>query len=198
MPTIDEMLNDFEKRIRVLKIEYDVFFVGGKKTPPTNLRQSLETLIQRLLEEQHYTFAQKFRFNTLVARYNAYRELWRKKTAEKEEKGILRDEKELQQLIEHGLTQAQAEDKPKDEFTFVTDDPARHRDQAREFFKFIQNAHLSVSGQPFKTDFEKFFDLLQVKTSELCGKYKSPAVEFQAVIDRKENKVKFSAKVKKT
>ncbi len=196
MPTLDQEIDEFEKKIRTLKIEYDIFFVGGKKTPPVNLRNSVEATIQRLLEEKNFSFAQKFRFNTLVARYNAYRELWRKRTVEKEERGELRDERELQSLVERVTTRPAAAEE-KDSFSFVTDDPSAHRDQARALFDFLSRTHERVSGQPFKTDFEKFFDILQVKTSELTAKFRCSQVEFEAAVDRETNKVKFSAKAKK-
>lgn len=198
MTTIDEELTELEKKIRQLKIEFDIFFVGSKKSPPTNLRYTVETYIQRLLEDKRFTFAQKFKFNTLVARYNVYRELWRKKTQEKEEKGILRDAEDLQRLIEHNMTTAAAAGEERNKYSFVTDNPAQQIQEAQAFFDFMQEAHASVGTPAPAMDFPKFVRFLQIKTTEIQQKYSCQAVEFQVEVDRAEQKVRFKANVKKT
>ncbi len=197
MATIEDQLNELEKRLRQLKIEYDIFLVGGKPVPPTNLKNSVDTLIQRLLEVKGYAYAQKFRFNTLVARYSAYKELWRKRVREKEEQGILRDEKELNQLIQHNISSAPAPEAGDRNYTLVTDDPAMQMNQIREFYQYMQRAHKETSGEAFSMDFDRFFHYLQVKTSEIRQKFNCPAVEFEAFVDEDTRKVKFSAKVRK-
>lgn len=196
MPTLDEELADLEKRIRQLKIEYDIFLIGGKKTPPRNLQNTVESSIQRLLEEKRWSFSQKFKFQTLVARYSSYRELWRKKSQEREEKGRLRDEEELQQLIEHNMT-AIPEEKPPEAFTLVTDDPGRELDKVAAMYQFLQEAHQKVGSNSFNMDIAKFHIFLQNKTMEIRTKTNCKAVEFQVQVDFAEGRVKFSAKTKK-
>lgn len=196
MPTLDEELVDLEKRIRQLKIEFDIFLIGGKKTPPRNLQNSVESLIQRLLDEKRWSFSQKFKFQTLVARYSSYRELWRKKQQEREEKGRLRDEEELQQLIEHNMT-AIPEEKPPEAFTLVTDDPSRELDKVAAMYQFLQEAHQKVGSNSFNMDIAKFHIFLQSKTNEIRTKTNCKAVEFQVQVDLAEGRVKFSAKTKK-
>jgi hypothetical protein len=196
MPTLDEELAELEKRIRVLKIEYDIFLVGGKKMPPRNLQSSVETLIQRLLDEKRYTFAQKFRFQTLVARYSSYRELWRKKIQEREEKGILRSENEIQQMIEHGLTRP-IEDSPSDQFVLVTDNPGAEPQRVQEMFDFLNQAHRRLGDNPPNMDFDKFRTFIEARTQEIRKKYNCRFVEFTVAVDAAENKVKLSVKLKK-
>jgi hypothetical protein len=196
MPTLDEELADLEKRIRQLKIEFDIFLVGGKKTPPRMLQGSVESLIQKLLEEKRWNFSQKFKFQTLVARYSSYRELWRKRMQEREEKGRLRDEEELQQLIEHNLTTIPEERAP-DSFTLVTEDPSRELDKVAAMYQFLQDAHHQVGSSSFNMDIAKFHIFLQSKTNEIRAKTNCKAVEFQVQIDLGEGRVKFSAKTKK-
>ncbi|HOB52653.1 MAG TPA: MXAN_5187 C-terminal domain-containing protein [Acidobacteriota bacterium] len=196
MPTLDEELAELEKRIRQLKIEYDIFLIGGKKTPPRNLQSSVDTMIQRLLEEKRFAFAQKFKFQTLVARYSSYRELWRKKNQEREEKGILRSEEELQSMIEHGLTRP-LETTPPDKYVFVTDNPAAEPQQLQAMFDFLNEAHRRVGDNPPNMDFDKFRKLIETRTEEIRKKYKCRYVEFSVSVDSDENKVKFAAKLKK-
>ncbi len=196
MPTLDEELADLEKKIRQLKIEFDIFLIGGKKTPPRNLQNTVESTIQRLLEEKRWTYSQKFKFQTVVARYSSYRELWRKKLQEREEKGRLRDEEELQQLIEHNLTAIQEEKAP-EAFTLVTEDPSRELEKVAAMYQFLQEAHQKVGSSSFNMDIAKFHIFLQNKTTEIRSKTNCKAVEFQVQVDLVEGRVKFSAKTKK-
>ena len=47
MPTIDEDLNQIERDIRTLKIEYEQFFGGGRSRPPTDTQWRVDTLVRR-------------------------------------------------------------------------------------------------------------------------------------------------------
>lgn len=196
MASVDPDLEELDKRIRQLKVEYEVFFVGGKKTPPTMLRNSVERLIQKVLDEKNPTFAQKFKLNTLISRFTAYKELWRKKTQEKEERGILRDAQELQRMIEHGLSAAPPPARGGGA-SFVTENPDGNVEQARTFYEFMRASHQEVTGKAFSTDFEKFLNLLRSKTAEIRERFRCTSVEFTAAPDEAGARVKFSARVKK-
>jgi len=194
MSKTEDLINELEYRIRQLKIEYDIFLVGGKNTPPLNLRSKLESLIQQILDSRNISYAQKFKFNTLVARYTAYKELWRKKLQEKEEKGILRSEEELGELL--GVpadNPAQASD---NQYTFVTEDPSNHYDSVKDFYQFMQDTSRRLGQQDFNMNFDRFFDFIQVKTAQLKEKYSCRTVEFQARVNEEEGKLKFSARVR--
>ena len=75
---IDHQLSKLEDDIRRLKIEFDVYFFGGVKRPPLEARARLESYIKRVADNRNLTFAQRYSFNTLVARFTSYRELWRR------------------------------------------------------------------------------------------------------------------------
>jgi hypothetical protein len=84
-PTIDEQLTRLEDDLRKLKVEFDVFFNGAAKRPPFDTKSRVETLLKRLFDERNMAYAQRYRYNTLVARYVALRELWRRNVQEREE-----------------------------------------------------------------------------------------------------------------
>ena len=46
MATIDEELAQMERDIRQLKIEYDMYFGGGRKRPPTEVEWRIELLVK--------------------------------------------------------------------------------------------------------------------------------------------------------
>ena len=89
--TIDEELNQFERDIRQLKIEYDQFFGGGRKRPPTEIEWRLEQMAKRYSERAgELKFGQRFRYNNLTQTYAKYKDIFRKKLAQREEGKITR------------------------------------------------------------------------------------------------------------
>src|ERR1700730_1529364 len=86
MATIDEELGQLERDIRQLKIEYDQFFGGGRKRPPTEIEWRIELLVKRYSERGgELKFGQRFRFNNLTQTYAKYKDIFRKKLQLKEE-----------------------------------------------------------------------------------------------------------------
>src|SRR5262245_21697635 len=86
MPTIDEELAQFERDIRQLKIEYDQYFGGGRKRPPTEIEWRIELIIKRYGERGgELKFGQRFRYNNLTQAYAKYKDIFRKRTQQKEE-----------------------------------------------------------------------------------------------------------------
>src|SRR5438552_3492970 len=75
---IDQQLSRMEDDIRKLKIDFDIFFNGTARRPPLESRARLETYIKRIADNRNLNYAQRYYFNTLVSRFTAYRELWRR------------------------------------------------------------------------------------------------------------------------
>jgi hypothetical protein len=84
-PTPDEQLTRLEDDIRKLRVEFDIFFNGASKRPPYDTKGRVETLLKRLGDDRTLTFAQRYRYNSLAARYNAFRDLWRRTMQGREE-----------------------------------------------------------------------------------------------------------------
>src|SRR3984885_10830610 len=85
-PTIDEELAGMERDIRQLKIEYDQFFGGGRKRPPTEIEWRIEQVIKRHGERAgELKMQQRFRLTNLTQTYAKYKDIFRKKTVLKEE-----------------------------------------------------------------------------------------------------------------
>ena len=84
-PTPDEQLTRLEDDIRRLRIEFDIFFNGAAKRPPYDTKGRVETLLKRLGDDRTLTYAQRYRYNSLAARYNAFRDLWRRTMQGREE-----------------------------------------------------------------------------------------------------------------
>ena len=48
MATVDEDLNQIERDVRTLKIEYEQFFGGGRSRPPTDTQWRVDTLVRTI------------------------------------------------------------------------------------------------------------------------------------------------------
>lgn len=83
--SVERRLTKLEDDIRRLKIEYDMYFNGALKRPPHDTKNRVESTIKRIGDDRSLTYAQKYHYNSLTARYTAFRELWRRNVREREE-----------------------------------------------------------------------------------------------------------------
>lgn len=75
---VDKQLAKLEDDVRRLKIEFDIVFNGSQKRPPLEARARLEATIKRISDNRSLSFAQRYKFNGIVAKFTSYRELWRR------------------------------------------------------------------------------------------------------------------------
>jgi hypothetical protein len=82
---LPEDLEAIEKQMRQLQIEWDKFFGGIEKKPPTDLKTRIEGIIRRHANVEIRNNTERFRYQTMVAKYNTLNELWNKKLRAREE-----------------------------------------------------------------------------------------------------------------
>ena len=75
---IERQISRLEDNIRKLKIDFDIYFNGSSKRPPFEARARLEASMKRLADNRSLTYAQRYYYNSLMATYTSYRELWRR------------------------------------------------------------------------------------------------------------------------
>jgi hypothetical protein len=83
--TLDQQLARLEVDIRRLKVEFDIFFNGGVKHPPYDTRNRVETTLNRLGDDRSLTYAHRYKYNSLAARFAAFRDMWRRSMQSREE-----------------------------------------------------------------------------------------------------------------
>src|ERR1700688_588130 len=89
--TIDEDIGQLEKDIRQLKIEYEQYFGGGKKRPPTEIEWRIDTTLKRYSDRgANMNYSQRFHYGNLVQKYTKYRDIFRKRLKQKEEGTVQR------------------------------------------------------------------------------------------------------------
>ena len=84
-PSIEEDIQRLEMGIRQLRIQYEMFFAGGLKREPIQLRGAVVRIIKRYLETPIRKYQHRFHFNALVARYNIMSEHWGRRLRTREE-----------------------------------------------------------------------------------------------------------------
>src|SRR5258708_12855541 len=115
MAPIDEELAQLEKDIRQLKIEYDQFFGGGRKRPPTEIEWRIELIIKRYAERGgELKFGQRVRYTNLTQTYAKYKDIFRKKMQQKEEGKFHRHFRAAAKSIEPNHPQPPAPASPRD------------------------------------------------------------------------------------
>lgn len=88
---IEQDLNQFERDVRQLKIEYEQFFGGGKKRPPTDIEWRIELIIKRHGDRgATMNYAQRFRYTNIQQTYARYKDVFRKRMRQREEGSVER------------------------------------------------------------------------------------------------------------
>jgi hypothetical protein len=82
---VGEDLDYLEKAIRQLQIDWEKFFAGTEKKPPTDLKARVDTVVRRHANAEIRNNTERFRYQNLVARYNTFNELWSKRLRAMEE-----------------------------------------------------------------------------------------------------------------
>ncbi|HEV8429260.1 MAG TPA: MXAN_5187 C-terminal domain-containing protein [Pyrinomonadaceae bacterium] len=175
-PTPDEQLTRLEDDIRRLRIEFDIFFNGGAKRPPYDTKGRVETLLKRLGDDRALTFAQRYRYNSLAARYNAFRDLWRR-TMQGREEG--RDAVSVHRANVNKLVSA-----PKVEpASFVCADAHREVELVKNLFNSLVDAKRVCGEITEDLSFPKFHRLIASKADGLKEKLGCDRVRFSVTVE---------------
>lgn len=80
-----EDLTAIEQTFKQLQLEWEKFFGGVERRPPTVLRTKLEALIRTYADVEIRNSGDRFRYQGLVGRYNVFSEMWNKRLRAMEE-----------------------------------------------------------------------------------------------------------------
>ena len=211
MATIDEDLGQIERDIRQLKIEYDQYFGGGRKRPPTEIEWRIDLLMKRYAERGgDLKSAQRFRFNNLTQTYAKYKDIFRKRMKQKEEGFVQRHfgaaarAIEEERAREHAKAETQgAAEQPagkkkngKEAAPYRTtfSEPDREPEKVDELYHAFVAAKAQAGEETERLSRERFDDFVRKKTRELQKQKKCKDVEY--VVETVDGQVKLKALVK--
>ena len=184
--TIDEQLNRLEEDIRRLKVEFDIYFNGAAKRPPYDTKGRVDTIIKRLADDRTLTFAQRYRYNSLVARHTSFLQLWRRTLQDREEGRSLG--------LGRRVPRAEVRQELKSQ-TFTCADPHTDVETVRRLFESLVDAK-KTCGEPVEDlSFPRFHHMIAEKTDALKARTGCENVMF--LIGVKEGHVTFKAKPEK-
>jgi len=172
-PTPDEQLSRLEEDIRRLRIEFDIFFNGASKRPPYDTKGRVETIMKRLGDDRSLTYAQRFRFNSLAARYNSFRELWRR-TMQGREEG-----RDAVSAARSGAKQENFEANK----SFICDDAHRDVQLVKNLYESLIEAKRNCGESVENFSFPRFHRLVASKADGLKEKFGCKRVEFLVAVE---------------
>ena len=190
---LPEDLDTLERSIRQLQIDWDRFFSGLEKKPPNDLKVKVEAIVRRHANAEIRNNADRFRYQTLTARYSTFNELWSKK---------LRAREEGKAFGVHGLKAEMLPPPPPRPSAaagrsgeFRVQNPERDAATVRSLYESFLEAR-SRNGENAPVKYESFQKLIGQQASRiLSDKGGKAAVEFR--LETKDGKVSLKAKVVK-
>jgi hypothetical protein len=180
--SIEDDLEDLERKLQRLRIEYDQYFSGNGRREPAQLRADVQKTITRYSSEPPRNTQLKFKFNSLVARFQALRALWGR-TLREIEAGTYRGHKFRADLHDlERLEGAQAPERPRR--------PARSIDKLCDA---LDSARRKTGEGGSGIDRRRVEQVVRQQTQRLKQKNPNAKVRFKVVIEG--NKAKLKATV---
>jgi hypothetical protein len=185
-PTVEEQLARLEEDIRRLKVEFDIYFNGAAKRPPYDTKGRVDTLIKRLADERTLSFAQRYHYNSLAARYSSFMQLWRRTMQEREEgRG-------------HGARRPAPQATPEPErpaSTFVCADARSDVQTVRGLYDALVEARRRCGESTDDLPFPRFHRMIAEKSEALKQRAGCDRVHFSVAVS--DGRVQFKAKADK-
>src|SRR5664279_1495737 len=196
--TIDEELDLLDSSLRRLKIEYDIYFGGGSKKPPTDTIWRVTNLIKKYGDSQKLNFSQRYKLNSLTQRYAIFSDLWRQKLKIKEE-GYRRPQDAvlgiagLRTEVERAAQAALGAVPESESSKIACSDVGQEMDTVRAFYERMIAEKQKV-GETAGSSFESFASFLRKKTEQIRKDFKCEAVEYSLEVQNKQVKLKAKPK----
>ena len=192
----DDELDKLEEDIRRVKNKYDQFFTGITKLPPSNERRNIEIAIYEIGKQRMRDNARRFRFNTLLSRFNQYREMWGRKMREREEGPI--DFRKRQAALSAEPAPPPTPPPPSPgRVTSGADDPyvrvaaGTNGEEVRRLYDQIEKEHLKQGKLPPIT-YDQLQSMVLKQSEAVRARYHVNAVAFR--VETVDGKVKLKAK----
>ena len=169
--SIERDLDLLEGSITTLKVDYERFFTGELRTPPTAARRKAEEVLRRVGNVEIERAAEQFRLQAVQARYTAMAELWDKRVAAKEEgRGLFRVPRKAPAAGATSQVPAPPAHRPKSvssDGDASTSVKAIGRGDMKSLFDRFCAARASAGEDVSKLRYERFEDLVKKQAAEI-------------------------------
>jgi hypothetical protein len=188
MPSYDEDLTNLDEWIRRLRVEYAIFFGGSRKKPPDDLRMRVDKLVKRLGETSDMSVSHRFRYNTLIARYYVFRDLWRRTQQERESAD------EAQEPLAPGQTPPLESQSRlfREEVQVSISDPAAEAAKVQHLYDELLRVRREHAQNAPVVSFEQFANYIAGQIQGIQEKHRCASVVFR--IEREAKSIRFTAK----
>ncbi len=186
---LQNRLDEFEKRIFVLKLEYEKYFSGIEQVEPLRERDDLRRLLRELQQIPITNTAQKHKLRSLKARWSSMELYWQRNLL-MIERGTHPKMKFRARLSEErrGIADEQPAAarvaRPKPLTAEEREDKAYHA----VFDKYLETR--AKCGQSTDMKFESVRDVLQKQVRTIKSRYRCKAVKFKITVEDGKAKVK--------
>ncbi len=196
-----EDLDRLDTSMRQLQVKWDLFFNGAEKKPPSDLQAQVVALVKRYANAEIRNNGERFRYQSLSARFTTFNELWQKRLRAREEGKV---------FGQHGLRAEQlpaapsAPPKPPPspapglpppaEREIRVSDPAHDAAAVRALYeRFVDERRRA--GEAHAPAFDAFRDLIGKQTERIRAEKGAQAVDFR--LETKDGKVSLKARIVK-
>jgi hypothetical protein len=185
---IEVDLQRLEAELKRLEAEYNMYFAGRLPKPPYETRGRVEALVKQYDRTYIQNYGERFRFQTLQARFAKLADLW--------DRGLrAREEGRAGPFgVRHRDTAPPTPTAPKDREVYATTmrDPLREMDRMEHLYDSLTEAR-RANGQE-AVPFHKFAELVKHQVDKLR---QSGGREVAFRVALKDGKVSFTAKALK-
>jgi hypothetical protein len=198
--TVDEELSVLDDLVRRLKVEYDIYFGGGSKKPPSDLEWKVKNLLKKL-DGTRMNFGQRFRYNSIQQRFARYSVLWQQKLQIKEEgyrrpqdavlgiQGLRDEQQHAAELTRKHLAVAQKDAA----FSIACAETDSESHKVEALFRALADARRQ-SGEKNSANLASFKKFVRQKTEQLRKEYDCNTVEYS--VELQDGQVKLKARPK--
>jgi hypothetical protein len=194
---LPEDLDRLDLTIRQLQAKWDLFFNGQERKPPSELQSQVEQLIKRYANSEIRNNGERFRYQSLSARYTTFNELWQKRLRAREEGkafGIhgIRAEQLPPPKPVPAPAKAQRPGPAPGEIRVA--DASRDEGAVQQLYNRFVEERIRA-GEAHAPHFENFRNLIRQQTERIRAEKGAQAVDFR--LETRDGKVSLKARIVK-
>ncbi|MFM7200324.1 MAG: MXAN_5187 C-terminal domain-containing protein [Myxococcota bacterium] len=198
-PQLTDQLDTLENKLYLLNVEYDKYFMGIERKPPTKELAEVEAILRQLSKATIRNTAHNFRFQNLKARFVTFNQRWTRILKQMEDGTFKRDQfkyglkhresEEQKKQEEQARLEAQRREEEEERARQVRDTVADKKRLETLFKDFVQKRQ-QCNERVDNVQFDKMVEFMQQQTKSIKEKYAAKAVEFQVVVDGGKTRLK--------